>query len=73
MNEASKMYHAQLAADKAHHELRIAWLEENDNPTWSDGTPVSKSDRNEMIRSSRRCIDTEYGFNSCHCDPRCGT
>jgi hypothetical protein len=61
----------QRTADRAHHSARVAWLEQ-EQPQWSDGSPVDQPARNEMLRASRQYLATGEGFNHCHCAPRCG-
>lgn len=54
-------FEQQKAADRAHHQERVEWLE-GDSPTWSDGTPVSKHDQKSMLDSSRQCLADESGM-----------
>lgn len=72
MNASKKMADDQRAADRAHHQERVAWLESSDEPTWSDGVPVSKYLRHEMLRLSRNYLATGEGLGHCQCEPRCG-
>lgn len=59
---AKEMYDNQRAADKAHHESRVAWLTA-DAPKWACGTPVSHYDRRVLLEQSTRHLTTGEGFN----------
>lgn len=59
---AKQMADEQRAADKAHHEARVAWLT-SDAPKWACGTPVDESDRLSLLRQSRHYLETGEGFN----------
>lgn len=67
---AKAMADAQRAADRAHHEKRVAWLE-SPSPMWADGERVALWERSQMLISSRNYLSTGEGFNHCHCEPRC--
>lgn len=67
---AKAMADAQRAADRAHHEQRVAWLE-SQSPMWADGERVASWERSQMLISSRNYLKTGEGFNHCHCEPRC--
>lgn len=56
MSNHKSLNQSQLEADEIHHMKRIEWLK-SESPKWSCGTPVSKADVNQMIRSSINCLD----------------
>lgn len=72
MTTSKEFADAQRAADKAHHQQRVKWLESS-NPKYSDG-PVLESDRRVLLEQSRSYLSNPAagGMNHCHCDPPCG-
>lgn len=65
-------YSEQVAADHAHHTLRLQWLLSEEQPKFESGETVSPSHRHQMIEQSRYCLaHPEHACRSCHCDPPC--
>ncbi len=61
---ANQQAEAQRQRDIKHHEARAKWLSA-ENPTYSDGTPVSGWDKKQMLDDSRRVLQNPYlGFNT---------
>lgn len=70
---ARELFEAQTAADIAHHKERLVWLRA-DPPVWSDGSPMDKHTALTLRKQSERIlVEPHRGYNSCHCEPRCGT
>ena len=55
MNQAQQQHEQQRLTDKKHHEGRVAWLT-GKAPIYSCGTPVSKSEKEQMLNASRECL-----------------
>ena len=61
---AKQQAEAQRQRDIKHHEARVKWLL-TENPTYSDGTPVSGWDKKQMLDASLRVIQNPcLGFNT---------
>lgn len=61
---AKQQSEAQRQRDIKHHEARVKWLSA-ENPTFSDGLPVSGWDRKQMLDASLRVLQNPcLGFNT---------
>lgn len=56
-----ELAHKQKAADRKHHEERVAWLSE-ENPKYACGAPVEKCDVNNMLNESQLCLADATGM-----------
>lgn len=71
MNAAQKMADVQRAADRAHHQRRVYWLDK-ENPIWACGTRVARHEKEQMLSASLNYLANPDGhFNHCNCEPRC--
>ena len=53
---ARQLYEEQRDRDIKHHKQRVKWLS-GDNLCWVDGTPVSRSDRSNLLRQSKLMLE----------------
>lgn len=70
---ARELFEAQTAADIAHHKERLVWLTAVP-PVWSDGEPMDRHVAVQLRKQSERIVvEPWHGYNSCGCEPKCGT
>ncbi len=64
MSKAHELAEQQRHYDRLHHLMRLEWLS-GENPTWSDGVPVCKSEKLQMTQRSGEAVINPYATTRC--------